>query len=137
MNSSSSSKRLKPSTSSSSRPPQPSTSNSVLQCIAGSKANPHHNSMKIWRKLNMPESAYDLFQPNVFSMPEKLLRHSAKVKPFKGPREKKSKKGVKSELIIQIFTMITLSIFRNNFQRSNLIQSSVRNVKNFERNLSS
>jgi hypothetical protein len=76
---------------------QPSTSKSFLRGIVNSKANPHHNSMKLWRQLNLPESTYDLFQPNVFSLPEKLLKHSAKLKPLKGPHQKKSKKGVKSK----------------------------------------
>jgi hypothetical protein len=70
----------------------------LLQGIIGSKANPQHNSMKIWRELNMPVSCYDLLKPNTFSLPEKLLRHSAKLKPLKGPHERKTKKGVKSEL---------------------------------------
>ena len=70
----------------------------LLQGILGSKANPTHNSMKVWKRLNMPESCYDLLKPNVFSLPDKLLRHSAKLKPLKGPHERKTKKGVKSEL---------------------------------------
>jgi hypothetical protein len=69
----------------------------VLQGIIGSKANPHYNQMKVWRQLNMPESCFDVLKPNIFSLPEKLLKHSAKLKPLRGPHERKSKKGVKSE----------------------------------------
>lgn len=69
----------------------------LLQGIIGSKANGYHNRMKIWQKLNMPASCYDLLKPNTFSLPEKLLKHSAKLKPLRGPHDKKSKKGAKSE----------------------------------------
>lgn len=88
----SSSKKSEPSKS------QPSTSKNLLRGIVGSKANPYHNSMKIWRQLNMPESTYDLCQPNIFSLPEKLLKHSPKLKPLKGPHQKKTKKGIKSKM---------------------------------------
>lgn len=74
----------------------------LLQGILGSKANPYHNSMKVWRQLNMPESCYDLLKPNTFSLPEKLLRHSAKLKPLRGPHERKTKKGVKSKKRLKI-----------------------------------
>lgn len=69
----------------------------LLQGIIGSKANTYHNRMKIWQKINMPASCYDLLKPNTFSLPEKLLRHSAKLKPLRGPHDKKAKKGVKSK----------------------------------------
>lgn len=74
----------------------------LLQGIIGSKANAHHNSMKIWRELSMPASCFDLLKPNVFSIPEKLLRHSAKLKPLRGPHERKHKK-VKSQLRRDIY----------------------------------
>lgn len=69
----------------------------LLQGVIGSKANAHHNSMKVWRQLNMPTSCYDMLKPNIFSLPEKLLKHSPKLKPLKGPHERKTKKGVKSK----------------------------------------
>lgn len=69
----------------------------ILRGVLGSKANPAHNSKKIWRELNMPVSCFDLLKPNIFSLPEKLLRHSAKLRPIKGPHEKTKKKGVKSQ----------------------------------------
>lgn len=80
--------------------PTPSTSK-LLKGVLGSKANAAHNSMKVWRELNMPASCYDLMRPNVFSLPDKLLRHSAKLKPLRGPHERKTKKGVKSEFLIR------------------------------------
>lgn len=73
-------------------------SSPLLQGIADSKANPHYKRLQLWRRLNMPESCCDMLKPNVFSLPDKLLRHSAKLKPLRGPNERKSKKGVKSEL---------------------------------------
>lgn len=44
----------------------------------------------------MPASCYDALKPNIFSLPEKLLRHSAKLKPLR-VHERKAKKGVKSK----------------------------------------
>lgn len=69
----------------------------LLQGILGSKANPGYNRMKVWRELNMPASCFDLLKPNTFSLPEKLLKHSAKLKPLRGPNERKGKKNVKSK----------------------------------------
>jgi hypothetical protein len=67
----------------------------------------------------MPESCYDLLKPNIFSLPDKLLRHSAKLKPLRGPHEKKTKKGVKSK----IFQLI--EEFQSNlmFFRSEILHS--------------
>lgn len=78
----------------------------------------------------MPESCLDMLKPNVFSLPDKLLRHSAKLKPLRGPHERKSKKGVKSELS---FGWNVQEL--NNFilQKSNRIQSSAKNAKSFAR----
>lgn len=69
----------------------------LLEGLVGSKVNQFHNRVKLWRRLNMPESCIDLLKPNTFSLPEKLLKHSAKLKPLRGPHERKTKKGVKSE----------------------------------------
>lgn len=69
----------------------------IIKSAIGSKANVQYTSKKLWRELNMPTSTFDLAQPNIFSLPERLLKHSPKLKPLKGPYEKKAKKGVKSE----------------------------------------
>ena len=44
------------------------------------RAHPEHNTKQIWRELNMPTDC-DFLGPNVFSLPEKLLRHSTKMRP--------------------------------------------------------
>ena len=69
----------------------------IVKSVIGSRANPAYNSKKVWRELNLPTSSFDLSRPNIFSLPEKLLKHSPKLKPLKGPHEKKVKKGVKSK----------------------------------------
>jgi hypothetical protein len=70
----------------------------LLRTQLQKRANADHNARQIWKDLNLPLACQDLFKPNVFSLPEKLLKHSAKMKPLKGPHEKsKKKKGVKSE----------------------------------------
>ena len=69
----------------------------LLKGVVGSKANSYHTRMKLWRQFNMPVSCYDLLKPNTFSLPEKLLRHSPKLKPLRGPHERKSNKKVKSK----------------------------------------
>ncbi|CRK93662.1 CLUMA_CG007191, isoform A [Clunio marinus] len=63
----------------------------ILQGVIGSKANSNYNRMQIWRQLNTPESSSDALKPNIFSLPEKLLKHSAKLTPH----EKKKKKTIK------------------------------------------
>lgn len=72
----------------------------IIKSVMGSKANVHFNSKKIWRELNLPTSTYDLSRPNIFSLPEKLLKHSAKLKPLRLPHERKAKSKIKSELKI-------------------------------------
>ena len=52
----------------------------LLRSALKRKANPEHNSKKIWAELNMPDGCEFLGQ-NVFSLPEKLLKHSTKMKP--------------------------------------------------------
>lgn len=101
----------------------------LLQGVLGNKANASHNSLKVWRQLNMPVSTYDLLKPNVFSLPEKLLRHSAKLKPLRGPHERKRKKGVKSKWRLRGFVASSIvesaedflgifhEIFLRNFSR--------------------
>lgn len=73
----------------------PGTSD-IIKNAMGSKANIGYTSKKMWRELSLPTSEFDLMRPNVFSLPEKLLKHSPKLKPLKGPHEKK-KKSVKSK----------------------------------------
>lgn len=69
----------------------------LLRTALNRRANAEHNSKKIWHDLNMPASCYDLLKPNIFSLPEKLLRHSSKLSSIHGPNQKsKHKKGVKS-----------------------------------------
>lgn len=75
----------------------PSSTSKLLKSVLGSKANAAYNSKKIWRELSMPESTFDLLRPNIFTLPDKLLRHSAKLKPLRGPHERKTKRGVKSK----------------------------------------
>lgn len=69
----------------------------IIKSVIGSKANIEFNSKKIWRELNLPTSTFDVSRPNIFSLPEKLLRHSAKLKPLRGPHERRTKKKVKSK----------------------------------------
>lgn len=69
----------------------------IIKSAMGSKANLNYTSKKMWRELSLPTSEFDLTRPNVFSLPEKLLKHSPKLKPLRGPHEKKRKK-VKSEI---------------------------------------
>lgn len=73
----------------------PGTSD-IIKSAMSSKANLNYTSKKLWRDLSLPTSDFDLTRPNVFSIPEKLLKHSPKLKPLRGPHEKK-RKSVKSE----------------------------------------
>lgn len=72
------------------------------------RANADYNSKQLWRDLNMPVACQDLFKPNIFSLPDRLLRHSAKMKPLKGPHQKKSKKGVKSKFLFIKFYLCSI-----------------------------
>lgn len=74
----------------------PGTSD-IIKSAMSSKANFQYKSKKMWRELSLPTSEFDLNRPNIFSLPEKLLRHSAKLKPLRGPHERRKSK-VKSEL---------------------------------------
>jgi hypothetical protein len=69
----------------------------IIQGVLSSKANAEYKTKKLWRELSLPTSSFDLDRPNIFSMPDKLLRHSAKLKPLHGPHEKKRRRKVKSE----------------------------------------
>ncbi|XP_052563215.1 dynein axonemal heavy chain 7 isoform X1 [Culex pipiens pallens] len=44
------------------------------------RANPEYNSKRIWQELNMPTEC-DFLGPNVFTLPERLLRHGPKLRP--------------------------------------------------------
>ncbi|KAL1389180.1 hypothetical protein pipiens_001339 [Culex pipiens pipiens] len=44
------------------------------------RANPQYNSKRIWQELNMPTEC-DFLGPNVFTLPERLLRHGPKLRP--------------------------------------------------------
>jgi hypothetical protein len=66
----------------------PGTSEIVKNAIAG-KGNLQYKSKKLWRELSLPTSEFDLNRPNIFSLPEKLLRHSVKLKPIRGPHERR------------------------------------------------
>lgn len=67
----------------------------------------------------MPIGCQDLFKPNVFTLPDKLLRHSAKMRPLKMLKEKKRKKGVKSEqwknfvIFLKIFLQFSSAEFKS------------------------
>lgn len=69
----------------------------IVKSAINSKANIRYTSKKLWKELNLPTSPLDLTRPNIFSLPEKLLKHSPKLKPLKGPHEKKTRKKTKSE----------------------------------------
>jgi len=74
----------------------------IVKSAISSKANVGYTSKKLWRELNLPTSPLDLSRPNIFSIPEKLLKHSAKLKPLKGPHERRTKKATKSKSILLI-----------------------------------
>jgi hypothetical protein len=105
----------------------------LLQGILGSKANAGHNRMKVWRELNMPASCFDLLKPNTFSLPDKLLRHSAKLKPLRGPHERKTKKGVKSKFLS--IKQKSYKIVKFCLQKSNRTPSCEESAKNFVKSL--
>ncbi|XP_055588743.1 dynein axonemal heavy chain 7 isoform X2 [Uranotaenia lowii] len=44
------------------------------------KANPEYNRKRIWQELNMPTDC-DFLDSNVFSLPDKLLKHGPKMRP--------------------------------------------------------
>lgn len=86
----------------------------------------------------MPVSCFDVLKPNTFSLPEKLLRHSAKLKPLRGPHERKTKKGVKSELRNKFLSSLGRSVVPShniatfgNFHHFRTSPTKVNFVNNF------
>ncbi|KAL7044814.1 hypothetical protein ACKWTF_002067 [Chironomus riparius] len=102
----------------------PGTKEIVKRAIS-SKANVGYTSKKLWRELNLPTSPLDLSRPNIFSLPEKLLKHSAKLKPLKGPHERRTKKATKK---VKSYTIVRKE--REEFRKKlvNLIISSEEEI---------
>ena len=70
----------------------------LLRTAIKKQANSGHNSKQIWRDLNMPVTGTDdLLHPSVFTIPDRLLRHSTKLKSLHGPRSKSKSRTVKSK----------------------------------------
>ncbi|XP_053674809.1 dynein axonemal heavy chain 7 [Anopheles nili] len=61
------------------------------------RAHPEHNTKQIWRELNMPTDC-DFIGPNVFSLPEKLLRHNPKMRPSPLARPKPDRNADKKKI---------------------------------------
>ena len=69
----------------------------LLRTAIKKKSNAGHNSKQIWRDLNMPAGSEDLLHPSVFTIPDRLLRHSTKMKSLYGPRARSKSRTVKSK----------------------------------------
>lgn len=45
------------------------------------KGNAEYHSRQIWKELNLPASCSSVCKPNIFTLPEHLLKHNKKMKP--------------------------------------------------------
>ncbi|XP_029708760.2 dynein axonemal heavy chain 7 [Aedes albopictus] len=68
-----------------------------IMSLINRKANPEYNRRRIWQELNMPTDC-DFLGPNVFNLPDRLLKHSSKLRPSGRTRPDRSsqKKKIRS-----------------------------------------
>lgn len=70
----------------------------LLRTQLNRRANAQHNSKKVWAELNLPQGCGQFFSPNVFSIPNRLLRHSQKMKPDSAARARQKALAAKKKM---------------------------------------